>query len=110
MTYIPARTTTHGDALAIRSGGWLETREQRRAAREITRTRLRGAVVTAREVTKVEAVAEVAESALLATSEVSGLEAALIQRTPHAQARLQHIADSGSAAMANIVLRAGKGL
>jgi hypothetical protein len=61
-------------------------------------------------VTKIEAVAEVAESALLATSEVSGLEAALVQQTPHARARLQHVADSGSAAMASIVLRTGKGL
>jgi hypothetical protein len=110
MSHIPARTTTHGDALAITSGGWLATREQRRAARNVARIRLRGVVVTAREVTRIDAVEEVSVSALLAASQVSALEAALVQRTPHAQARLQLIADSGSTAMASIVIRAGKDL
>ena len=110
MAHLPARSIAHPGVLQIQSGGWLATREQRRAARDITRLQTRSAVITAREVAKVEAVADVAESALIATSEVSGLEAALIQRTPHARIRLQHIADSGSAAMANIVLRTGKGL
>jgi hypothetical protein len=110
MTYVPARSSDHGGVLDIQSSGWLATREQRRAARDITRIRVRGAVVTAREVAKVEVVDDVSQAALIAASDVSSLEAALIQRTPHAQARLQHLADSGAAAMASIVLRAGKGL
>lgn len=110
MSYVPARSPDYGGALEIRSSGWLATREQRRAARDITRIRIRGAVVTAREVAKVEVVDDVSQAALIAASDVSSLEAALIQRTPHAQARLQHLADSGSAAMASIVLRAGKAL
>jgi hypothetical protein len=30
-----------------------------------------------------------------------------VQRTPHAEARLRHIADAGCAGMANVVLRTG---
>jgi hypothetical protein len=109
MSYVPARRSNHGGVIEIQSAGWLTAREQRQAAREITRTQTRSAVITAREVAKVEAVAEVAESALVATSEVSALEAALMQRTPHAQARLQHVADAGCAAMAGVVMRTGRG-
>jgi hypothetical protein len=110
MTYRPARTTTHSDALAVHSGGWLATREQRRAAKEVTRMRLRGAVVTAREVTRIDAVEEVSASALLAASQVSALEGALAQQTPQARVRLKHIADSSSVALGGIVARAGKGI
>jgi hypothetical protein len=110
MSYIPARTTTHSDALAIHSGGWLETRAQRRAAKEITRMRLRGAVVTAREVTRIDAVEEVSASALLAAAHVSAVEGALAQQTPHSRARLMHIADSSSVALSSIVARAGRGI
>ena len=110
MAYLPDRSSTHGGVLDIQSTGWLATRAQRRAAREITRMRIRGAVVTAREVAKVDAVEEVSVSALLAASEVSVLEAALVQRTPHAQRRLHDIAACSSAAMANIVLRTGRDL
>jgi hypothetical protein len=110
MSYVPARTATPGDAVAIQSGGWLATRAQRRAARDITRIRIRGAVVTAREITKVEAVADVAESALLSASEVSSLEAALVQRNPQARGRLELIADSASSAMADVVIRTGRNL
>lgn len=89
------------------AGGWLSTREHQRAVREIERVRTRGAVVVAHESIKVEAIAQIAESALVATSDVSALEAALIRRTPHAAARLRHVADSGCAAMAAVVIRAG---
>jgi hypothetical protein len=110
MSYFPARTTPHGDPLVIASGGWLASREQRRAARDITRTRLRGAVITAREVTRIDAVEDIAQAALLAASHVSALEVALVQQTPHAQARLKHIADSSSVALGSIVTHAGRGI
>jgi hypothetical protein len=110
MAYVPARSSNHGGVLNIQSTGWLATRDQRRAAREMNRMRIRGAVVTAREVAKVDAVEEVSVAALLAASEVSVLEAALAQRTPHAQHRLHDIAACSNAAMANIVLRTGRDL
>lgn len=110
MAYLPSSSTIHPDVPDIRSGGWLATREQRRAAKEVTRMRLRGAVVTAREVTRIDAVEEVSASALLAASQVSALEGALAQQTPHAHARLKHIADSSSIALASIVAQAGRGI
>jgi hypothetical protein len=110
MSNIPARTTPHSDPLVVASGGWLATREQSRAARDMTRTRLWGAVIAARDVTRIEAVEEVSVSALLAATQVSALEGALAQQTPQARARLQHIADTSSVAMAGIVVRAGKGI
>ena len=110
MSHIPTRTTPHSDPLVVASGGWLATREQHRAARDIARTRLWGAVITARDITRIEAVEEVSASALLAATQVSALESALAQQTPQARARLQHIADTSSLALGGIVARAGKGI
>lgn len=110
MSHIPARSTTHGDALAIASGGWLATREQRRAAREVNRVRLRGVLATAYDVTRIEAVEEVAGSALVAAAQVSALEGALAQQTPHAQAQLRHITNASSVALGRIVTQAGRGI
>jgi hypothetical protein len=81
---------------------------ERKTSREIVRARAHGQTVAAREAAKVEAIAEVTEAALLATSHVSAVEALLIQRTPHAEARLRHIADAGCAGMASIVLGVGR--
>lgn len=82
-------------------------RLERQVGREIARSRAYGAAISAQEIAKVEAVAQVSEAALLATSHVSAIEALLIQRTPHAEARLRHIADAGCTGMASIVLRTG---
>lgn len=84
------------------------TRIARQASREITRAQAHGAIVTAQETAKVEAIANVTEAALLATSHVSAVEALLMERTPHAEARLKHIADAGCAGMASIVLGVGR--
>jgi hypothetical protein len=92
------------------AGGWLSTREHQKAIKKMERHRSTGAVIAARESVRIDAIAHIAESALLATSDLSALEAALMQRTPHAAARLQHVADSGCAAMAAVVVRAGRGL
>jgi hypothetical protein len=80
---------------------------ERQTSREITRARAYGATVAARESAKVEALAQVTEAALLATSHVSAVEALLVSRTPHAEARLRHIADAGCTGMANVVLSTG---
>lgn len=84
------------------------TRTERQVSREIARYRAYGRAVSAREVAKVEAVAQVTEAALLATSHVSAVEELLVARTPHAEARLRHIADVGCAGMASIVLGTGR--
>lgn len=107
MAYLPSSSTIHPNVPDIHSGGWLATREQRRAAKEVTRMRLRGAVVTAREVTKVEAIADVAGMALLSSSEVSRIEAAMSQGDLHGDAGRRLITASANAAMASVVKRTG---
>jgi hypothetical protein len=82
-------------------------RIERRTSREISGARAYGQTISAHEIAKVEAVAQISEAALLATSHVSAVEALLVSRTPHAEARLRHIADAGCTSMATIVLRAG---
>jgi hypothetical protein len=98
MTTLP--TTTGLTSLVDR-------RFDRQLDREIARARGHGAIVAARETAKLEAIAQVTEAALLATSHISAVEALLIERTPHAESRLRHIADAGCAGMANVVLRTG---
>jgi hypothetical protein len=86
------------------------TRIERQASREVARAQAHGVVLAARESAKVEAIASVTEAALVATSHVSAVEALLVARTPHAEARLRHIADGGCAAMASVVMRMGRGM
>ncbi|HEX5852167.1 MAG TPA: hypothetical protein VFY36_03640 [Solirubrobacteraceae bacterium] len=109
MSYIPA-PTNHGDLAAVQAAGLPTTFAQRRAARDITRIRIRGAVVTAREITKVDAIGDVAESALLTSSQVSRLRGALSQGDPHGEADALLITRSTSVALADVVLRTGRSL
>ncbi len=76
----------------------------RRTQREIVRAQSAGLALTARERAKVDAVADVGESALIATAHLSAVEALLVSRTPHAEARLQHIADAATAGIGDVVL------
>lgn len=99
MSYLPALTSLNQLA-----GSAIE----RRASRDIARSHAYGATVSARETAKVDAIAEVTEAALLATSHVSAVEALLVSRTPHAEARLRHIADAGCTGMASVVLGMGR--
>ena len=82
-------------------------RLERQTSREIAQAKGYGSVVSARGIANVEALAQVTEAALLATSHVSAVEALLVSRTPHAEARLRHIADAGCTGMATVVLRTG---
>ncbi len=93
--------------LPVRSGlGDLSNRSvERQITKEVTRAKAYGVAVSTRDIAKVEAVANVTEAALLATSHISAVEALLIARTPHAEDRLRHIADAGTAGLANIVLK-----
>ena len=82
-------------------------RIERQISREIAQAKSCGSVVSARGIANVEALGQVTEAALLATSHVSAVEALLVSRTPHAEARLRHIADAGCTGMATVVLRTG---
>ena len=88
-------------------GSLLPSRLNRQTTRELARIRASGALTAARSAAKVEAISEVTGRALVATAHVSAIEGLLIQRTPHAAARLQHIADTGAIGMSNVVLRMG---
>ena len=83
---------------------------ERRAAAEIALTRAAGSVLAARESARLDVIADVAETALLNASALSGLEAALVMRTPHAAGRLGLITDSACLAMGRVVARTGRGL
>lgn len=83
-------------------------RVNRHVSREITRARAGGAVLAARETARIEAIADVTECALVASSHISCIESMLITRTPHAEQRLRHIADAGCAGMASVVMRMGR--
>ena len=84
MSNLPARSTF---------GGLAHTKVRRQASREIAFAHAEGVTLAARESAKVDAIAEVTESALMATSHISAVEALLIDRTPHAEGRLRHIGD-----------------
>jgi hypothetical protein len=81
---------------------------ERQMTREMTRAKAYGLAVSTQEIAKIEAVANVTEGALVATSHISAVEALLISRTPHAEDRLRHIADAGTAGLANIVLKTSR--
>jgi hypothetical protein len=86
----------------------LPMRVERQVGREIARVRASQALVVVRESAKVEAIADITRSALIETSQVSEIEAILFERSPHAGSRLKCIADAGVAAIADVVLRAGR--
>ena len=81
---------------------------ERRASREISKARAYGQAVAAQEEARVEAIAQITESALLATAHVSAMESLLITQAPHAEQRLRHLADAGCAGMAAVVLGASR--
>jgi hypothetical protein len=84
----------------------LPGRVQRQVGREMALANASGSLLAAREVAKVRAIADITETALIAVSTVSAVEGLLISRTPHAEGRLRHVADAGTAGIANVVLRA----
>lgn len=101
MTNLPAPYTS--SALGL-------SRVERRAAKEIALTRAASSVLAARESARLDLITDVAETALLNAAALSGLEAALVMRTPHAVGRLGHIADSACMAMGKVVARTGRSL
>ena len=84
------------------------TRLDRQITREVVQAKGFGTVLSAQEIAKVEAVANVTEAALVATAHVSSVEALLMGQVPHAEARLRHIADAGCAGMGYVVMSMGR--
>lgn len=86
-------------------GPLLFNSDQRQNAREIKRARLASDLATAQHNSCVDVIESVTHSALLATAHLSALEGYLLERVPHAETRLRHVADGGCMAMSNAVLR-----
>lgn len=86
----------------------LASRAERTKGKELERIRHSTDLSIARHCAAIDVVESVTESALLATAHVSALEGYLLQRVPHAEARLRHVADGGCIAMANIVSKLAK--
>jgi len=94
-------------SLPIPSSGL--TKIERQAAKEIALARATGSVLAAREAAKIDALADVAETALLAGAEVASLEGLLLARNPNA-AGLGYISAKAYIAMGNVVTRMGRRL
>jgi hypothetical protein len=99
----------HHPVLASSRGRGL-SRLERRAASEIAVTRAASSVLAAQETARLDLITDVAETAMLNASALSGLELALVMRTPHAAGRIGHIADSACMAMGKVVARTGRSL
>lgn len=96
------------DLVPLGGSGFLQSRVERQMSRSLERVRASQALVTAQEVARLEIVQDVTEAALMSASQVAAVEALLVARTPHAAARLQHIAEAGTLGMADVVLRANR--
>ena len=86
------------------------TRVERRAAKEIALHRAASSVLAAREAAKVNAITEVAETAILSAAELSALEGLLAARTPQAAGRLAYINDRACMAMGGVVTQLARRL
>lgn len=84
------------------------SRIERSASRAITTVRSQQAVTTARELAKLEVVADVTESALVSASRISAIEVMLAQQNPAAAQRLAMIGDIGAMSLAEVVMKAGR--
>lgn len=84
--------------------GELASRTERTTGRAVERVQARQTVLTAREVGRVETIADVAEAGLLATSHLSAIEELLVTRTPRAEERLRHIVDAAAVGIVDVVL------
>jgi len=89
-------------------GGFVPSRIERAAGREIASVRARQAVVTARETAKLEVISDVTESAMLSANRVSAIEAMLAQQNPAAAGRLAAIGDVGAMGLAEVVMRTAR--
>lgn len=96
------------DLVAFGTASRLPSRLERQTNRALSQIAARQEVMLAEEQAKVDLVTSVCESSLIGASHIATVEALLVARTPHAEARLNHIASAGTAGLANIVLRASQ--
>jgi plasmid replication initiation protein len=85
------------------SSGLGLTRVERRTVKEIALARAASSVVAAREAAKVEAIAEVAQTALIGAYDVTGLERALVARTPAFADRAAYLTDRAVVGMGGVL-------
>ncbi len=98
------------DLVRFGNGSLLPSRVERQTNRALQGIRSNQILAAAHEVAKIEVLAETGEAGLLAISHVSAVEALLVARTPHAEARLKHCADFAALGITNVVMKAGRRL
>jgi hypothetical protein len=86
------------------------TRAERRVAREIAQARAASTVLAAREAAKVDAIATVAESAVVAAYDLTCLELALVARTPAFGPRAAVLNDGAVIGMRGVLTRMSRSL
>jgi len=101
MAGLPAQYT--GGSLGL-------TRVERRAAKEIALTRAAGSVLAAREAAKADAIASVAETALVNAYDLTCLECALVARTPAFAGRAAYLNDRAVMGMGSVLTRMSRSL
>lgn len=90
----------------VRSSHRSLSRLEREVVGEIELAQAQGVVAAARESARIDAITAVAHRALLATDQISTVEAALIRRRPdeRTELRLRYVADSAAAAIGDLVV------
>jgi hypothetical protein len=76
----------------------------RRTTQALDRLEAEAALAKRADALRIERVAEKTERGLVAVAHVSAVEAALLPMVPHAERRLQQVADGGALAIARIVM------
>ncbi len=83
---------------------FLPSRIERGVSRELAHLEARAELAKRSDALRIERAAEKAERGLVAVAHVSAVEAALLPMVPHAERRLQQVADGGALAIARIVM------
>lgn len=90
-------------SLVAQGSALLATRAERQLARRLNDIRANEIVATARQIAKLDAIDTVTCHAMGAATRVAQLEAVLVMQTPHAQGRLQFIAEAGTIGLGAVV-------
>jgi hypothetical protein len=98
------------DLMALPNRSLYPSRLERQTGQALDRIRAGQMLATAGHLAKLDIIADTTEAALMATANLSAMEALLAARTPHAARRLQHIADLGCLGMAEVVLKSKRGM
>jgi len=86
------------------------TRVERRAAKEIALTRAASTVLAAREAAKIDAITDVAQTALTSAALLTDLECCLVSRNPAFAGRGAYINGSAVTAMGGVLTKMARGL